>query len=214
MTVVELVVAASISVMVLAAVAVVVIVTASTTRESTVRAGNTREVRGAAEIITTALRVGVRPAGEPAAVLTAKPDEIAFYALLNRTGAAATAALAPTRVRYFWDPTTKCLTQSRIVGAAVTSPPAGGPFWTWTAAPEVRCVMKTTTAPQFSYYNTAQISVGATPVPSLTAGSSGLAGATLPQVNSVQMLITAQNPTNPDVPGSTVLDRVTLSNAL
>ncbi len=212
-TAIEMLVAAMIGSVVLAGVATVMVSTASTARQTAVHTGNSRSVRGAAEVVTTALRVGIRPNGEPSAVVVAKPDEITFYTLINRTGAAATASLPPTLTRYWWDSATSCLNQSRVAGVDVVNPGPTGPFYTWTAAPEVRCVMKTTAKPDFRYFTTAAISVGASVIPDMGAPASGLSAAQLPQVRSVQVQLTARDPADPGVAPSVVLDRVTLSNS-
>lgn len=211
-TAIELVVTAVIGSIVLAGVATVMISTASTARQTSMHTQNSRAVRGAAEAITTALRVGVRPNGEPSAVVVAKPDEVSFYALINRTGAAAGTDLPPTLTRYWWEASTSCLNQSRVAGVAVANPPPSGPFYTWTTTPVVRCVMKTTAPPQFRYFNTPAITVGATVVPDLGAPPSGLTATQRAQVRSVEVQLTANDPATPGIAPARVLDRVTLNN--
>ncbi len=212
LTAIELVVSAAISSIILAGVATVMVATSTLTSNSLTRTANSRAVRAAAETVTTSLRVGTVPTGEPAGVVDARPDEITFYALLNRSGAVANADVAPTRVRYWWDSTTTCLTQTRVVGVAITPVPATGPQWSWTAPAENRCVAKTTTAPEFTYYASSAIAVNGVPVTDLGATAAGLPAATLPVVKSVQVELTIQDPAAPSVTGSSILDRVTLNN--
>lgn len=212
LTVVELLVTALIGSVVLAGVATVMVSVASNSRQTTAHTANSRAVRGAAEVIAAALRVGVRPSGETAAVVVAKPDEVSFYTLINRTGASATTALPPTLTRYWWDAATSCLNQSRVVGVALSSPAPSGPFFSWTGTADVRCVMKTTTAPAFKYYTTAAISSGSTVLPDMGAPAAGLGATERAQVRSVQVLLTARDPADTSVAASVVLDRVTLSN--
>ncbi|MFZ0158442.1 MAG: prepilin-type N-terminal cleavage/methylation domain-containing protein [Kineosporiaceae bacterium] len=212
LTAIELVVAAAIGSIVLAGVATVMVATSRLSNNTLTRTANSRAVRSAAEVVTTSLRVGTRPTGEIAAVVDARPNEVTFYALLNRSGVAATADVAPTRVRYWWDSTTKCLTQTRVVGVAISPTPATGPQWSWTAAAQNRCVAKTTAAPVFTYYASSAISVNGVPIADLGATAAGLPAATLPSVKSVQAQLTVQDPANPTVNGSSILDRVTLNN--
>jgi Tfp pilus assembly protein PilW len=213
LTAVELIVSAMISSIILAGVATVMIATSTLSNATITRTGNSRAVRSAAEVITASLRVGVRPVGEAAAVADARPTEITFYALLNRTGATAVTDVAPTRVRYWWDSTTTCLTQTRVTGVAITPTPAVGPQWSWTGTPSNRCVAKTTTAPTFTYFASSAITTGGVTVADLGATSAGLPAATLPTVRSVQVQLTVKDPANPTVSGSSILDRVTLNNA-
>jgi type II secretory pathway pseudopilin PulG len=208
LTVVELLVTAMIGSVVLAGVATVMVSIASNSRETSVHTANSRAVRGAAEVVAAALRVGIRPSGEASAVV-----EVSLYTLINRTGASATTTLPPTLTRYWWDATTFCLNQSRVTGVALTNPPASGPFYSWTGTADVRCVMKTATAPTFKYYTTSAISAGGTVLPDMGAPAAGLTATERAQVRSVQVLLTARDPVNASVAPSVVLDRVTLSNS-
>jgi type II secretory pathway pseudopilin PulG len=212
LTVVEMLVTAMIGSVVLAGVATVMVSIASTSRQTAIHTSNSRAVRGAAEVVAAALRVGIRPSGEASAVVVAKPDDVSFYTLINRTGASATTALPPTLTRYWWDATTSCLNQSRVTGVALSNPAASGPFYSWTGTPDVRCVMKTSSAPSFTYFTTAALTSGSTVLADMGAPATGLTASERTQVRSVQVLLTARDPDNASVAPAVVLDRVTLSN--
>ncbi len=213
LTSVELLLASAMAITLLTAVATVIIGVTQATRDATVRAGNSRQVRGATEVITASLRVGVRPDGIPAAVVTAKPSEISFYSLMNRTGASPSPTQAPTLVRYWWDSTTKCLMQSRVVGTPLTTPLPSGVRWDWSGTPVQRCAMTTTTPPAFRYFDRPQLTEGGSTVADLGSSSLGLNQATRATIRSVEVSLVAQDPNDTSVNGSTVLDRVTLNNA-
>lgn len=213
LTALELLLAGAMTMVVVAAMTTVLIATTRVTREATVRSENSRELRGVAEVVTASLRVAVRPAGTSAALVTAKPDEVSFYALLNRTGSTATAPVAPTLVRYWWDATSSCLMQSRVVGTALSTPLPSGLAWSWSGTPVQRCAMTTTTPPAFRYFATPELTAGGSPVPDLGSPAGGLDAATRESVRSVEVRLVAQTPDDTSVTGSTVLDRVTLHNA-
>lgn len=213
LTSVELLLASAMAITLLTAVATVVIGVTQATQDATVRAGNSREVRGATEVITASLRVGVRPDGIPAAVVTAKPSEISFYSLMNRTGGTPSPTQAPTLVRYWWDSTSQCLMQSRVVGAPLTTPLPSGVRWDWSGTPVQRCAMSTTTAPTFRYFDRPQLTEGGSTVADLGSNPLGLDQATRAMIRSVEVSLVAKDPGDTSVNGSTVLDRVTLNNA-
>jgi Tfp pilus assembly protein PilW len=212
-TLVETLVAATLASLVLAGVGTVFVGAIRVVRTVSVKTDTGADARIGMEAITRTLRTAVRPKGESAAVLLADTSRVSFYALLNRSGAAQGTDTVPTRLAYSYDGT--CVNETQTPGAAVVGPGPSGPFYTWTGAGVTRCLLRTATAPRFSYFGTAAIATNGTDSPALTVPSGGItATAELRSIQSIQLLLTAADRANPAVAGVEVLGRATLNNVL
>ena len=147
-----------------------------------------------------------------AALASAGDSTVSFYALLNRSGAAQTTDTVPSYVELGWDGT--CLTRRITPGVAVASPPVSGPDYTWTPSGTAVCVARSTTAPVYSYYATAAISVNGTDTTPLALSGGALPSTDLRSVQAVEVRFTVTDPSRPTVPGTPVVSRVTLTNVL
>jgi len=212
MTLVELGVSMLIVSIVLAGVASVFIGVMRSSRRAAVTTSTSADARIATEQITRELRVAVRPKGEQSAIVAATADSVTFYALLNRTGSAATGTVVPGRIRYAYDGT--CVQRTWTPGAEITSPADTGPFYTWTAGSQTRCILRTTVAPQFAYYDSGAVENSATPAVALPGAASGLDLATRQSVRSIEITVSAGSAEEPDVPPAVVLARVTMNNVV
>jgi prepilin-type N-terminal cleavage/methylation domain-containing protein len=175
-------------------------------RERTVTAA---DARIALEAVTRSLRVAVRPDGEATALTLATGSAVTFYSVINRSGT--TADPLPSKVEYSWDGT--CLNEAVTPARALSSPPSGGPFYAWDTGRTSKCLVRTVTAPSFAYFSTPQISSGGVDVSPMTVPVGGLTGTDLGLVQSVQLTLSVRvsaGLTN----GTTVMDRVTLTNVL
>jgi prepilin-type N-terminal cleavage/methylation domain-containing protein len=199
---VELLVAMMVGSILLAGVATVFIGTLRAVRTVNVKTASAADVRLGMESMSRTLRVAVQPAGTDAAVVSATSSSVSFYALLNRTGAAATAQPTPTLVEYAWNGT--CVTEAQTPARTVTSPPATGPFYAWDTGRQSRCVFRTAVAPVFTYYGD-----GVT-----TTALDLTAGATRADIESVQVVLTAKDAANSDVSPVVSTARVTLRNVV
>jgi hypothetical protein len=211
--VVELAVTAAVATIVLAGVATVAVGALSAVRSIAVRTATSADARIAGEAVTRSLRVAVRPKGEQAALVSATTTSVSFYALLNRSGAALTTDAVPSLVELGW--TGSCLTRRITAGVVVTNPASTGPFYTWTPAGTATCLARTTTAPAFAYYASAQISSGGVDTAPLSlASGSSLTATDRRSVQSVQVALSVVDPRYPTVPGAPASFRVTLANVL
>lgn len=172
-----------------------------TTLRSVVTVGTNTSLVADARVVTASLertlRVAVRPSGQPAAIVTATPDSLEFWALLTRQGAGATPAAdavpAPTRVRYGYDG--RCLTQTSN-GSTAT------------------CLARTTTPPVFTYYPTPDDGTAGTPGPAAIPASPAVAAADLARVQAVRVALTLRDPEHPQVTGVPVVVQVALQNVV
>jgi Tfp pilus assembly protein PilW len=159
-------------------------------RAVNVSTASVSDARRAIEAVSRTLRVGYRPSGATAAVVSATSSSLDFYALLNRTGSASSNQLPPTRVRYSWDGT--CLNETQTSAGVATS----------------KCLVRTSVAPAFSYYPSPQLdatALDATPA---------LRNSDLPLVQSVEVTITVKDPTDPKAKSVPEKIRVTLANVV
>lgn len=209
MTLIELLVAMSVGSVVLAGVAAVFVATLRGVTTTNVKASTGADVRVAIEAMTRTIKVAEVPNGEAAAFRSASTNGLAFYALLNRTGTASVAQPVPTLVEYSWSATTKCLSEAQTPGASIVTPNVGGPYYQWLSTATVtRCLLRTTTAPVFTYYPSGDPdSVVALPTGSLSTANLAL-------VRGIGLYITATDPANPGVPGIPAQNRVALENLL
>jgi Tfp pilus assembly protein PilW len=202
MSVIELVVAMMCASIVLAGVAGVFVGVMRVTRVVGVKTATTADGRIALEAMTRSLRVTSRPDGVTAAFTLATPTAVSFYSSLNR---GTTGEPPQTFVEYSWNGT--CLNESQTTAQAVASPPSAGPFYTWPAANKrTKCLVRTTTAPAFSYYDDPLIVSGGTTVASTDPLRKS--------IRSVQVALTVQDAANPAVAGVPLTSRVTLTNVL
>jgi hypothetical protein len=209
---VELAVAAAITSVVLAAVGAVFVGALRTVRTVNSQTSTSADARIGMESITRSLRVAVRPDGLSSALVSATASSLSFYALINRTGVDATATLAPTLVEFSYDGT--CIREAHTPARTLSSPPTGGPFYAWDTGRTEKCLIRTTTAPAFAYYTTPVLASGGTDIAPLTLPGSGLAAATLPTVQSIQITLVVKDAANPSLAGVTNLSRVTLDNVV
>lgn len=209
---VELLVAAAVGSVVLVGVGTVAVGALTASRTIAVRSGIGADSRLAGEALTRSLRTAVRPKGEDAALIAGTATGVRFYALLNRSGAAQTTDAVPSLVELGWDG--GCVTRRITPGVPVPNPSSGGPYWTWTPGGAAVCLVRTTTAPAYSYYAVPVVSSGGvdTAPVALTAGALGTSD--LATVQSVQVALTVVAPNHPEVPGASLLSRVTLTNVL
>lgn len=225
LSLVELLVAMGITAVVLAGLATVFTGTMRATRAMNVRTSATADLRVTTEAMSRSLRVALKPKGTSAALITATSSSLTFYSLINRTGSTTTTTTTgapvvtepqPMKVEYYHDGT--CLNEALTPAQPIVSPPTGGPYYTWpTAQRKVRCLMRTVAAPAFSYFKSGQLvlngtTVAAVAVPSPGAATTPLASADLPQIQSVQVVLSAKNSAT-DV-AATATIRVTLQNVV
>jgi hypothetical protein len=201
-TVVELVVASAVGSLLLAVVATLVIGALRTIDVLTVRSGTVGDARIALEAMSRNIRVAAQPPGASAALVSASPTELSFWALLDRGAPASDAPPTPTFVRYRY--VGNCLTQSLTPApggtVTVTPPAATGP---------AGCLLRTVRPPVFTYYRVGE-PTGASPLPA----SPQLAAADLLQVGSVRVLVQVQDPRRPDVAPLPVTVQVALENVV
>jgi hypothetical protein len=197
--------AGSLGVVVAAATIGVFTASVRTLRGVTVRTAQTADSRIAVNEITRELRVAVPLRNNVAALANATSSEITFYALLDRTGAsrAADADVTPTKVTYTYNNNCIWVTYTPMVlnagsTAWVNSSPVSTP----------KCLLRTTVAPQFSYYSTGVISGGGQIAAPLTSVQ-------WIAVRSIEVTVTANDPTTSGAVAATPLrTRVSLSNVL
>lgn len=183
-------------------------------RTVTVTTSTVPDLRIALEAVTRTLRVAYQPPGMPAsqasALVSATPNALSFYALLNRTGADSTTQPLPTLVEFGWDGT--CFTEALTPARVLSPPPAGGPLYAWDTGRTVSCLLRTTQPPSFTYYAKGAIDVGGATVPPLATPAAGLDLQTRKSVQSVQVAVTG------DVSSGShrlpLLARVTLQNVV
>ena len=181
-------------------------------RTVTVTTSTLPDLRIAVEGVTRTLRVAYQPPGMPAnqasALVTATPTALSFYALLNRTGADSATQPVPMLVEYAWDGT--CFNEAVTPARVLASPPAGGPLYAWDTGRTVRCLLRTTQPPSFTYYPRGAIDVNGAAVAALPTPNAGLDLQTRKTVQSVQVALAG------DVPSAShrlpLLARVTLQN--
>lgn len=209
MTLIELLVAMSVGSVVLAGVAAVFVATLRGVTTTNVKASTGADVRVAIEAMTRTIKVADVPNGETSAFRSASSSGLAFYALLNRSGTASVSQPVPTFVQYSWSSATNCLSEAQTPGTSIVNPNVGGPYYQWLASATVtRCLLRTTTAPVFTYYPTGDPDS----VAALPAGT--LSTANLALVRGVGLYVTATDPANPGIPGIPAQNRVALENLL
>ncbi len=207
LTLVELLVAMFVGSILLAGVATVFTGTLNGVRTTNVKTATGADLRVAIEAMSRTIKVATIPYGQTSAFASASTTSIAFYALLNRTGTTSTAEPIPTLVEYTWNVSPNCLSESLTAGVAIASPAAGGPYYTWpTATKKTKCLLRTTTAPTYTYFTTGSL----TETP-LSAGS-GLSTSDLKAVQSVGLNLVATDPNNSGVTGVPAETRITLEN--
>jgi prepilin-type N-terminal cleavage/methylation domain-containing protein len=226
---VELLIAMAITGVVLAAVGMVFSGSLNAVRRVNVKTSTQADLRAATEAISRSLRVAYQPKGESAAIVSADPYSISFYALMNRsigttTTTTTTGAVVeplPIRVDYAWDSTTNCLNESWTPARTLASPAQFGPFYAWDTGTRTKCLLRTATRPVFSYFTSAQLTTtGGAAVPSIsvaatpTASPGSLALAQRQQVTSVEVDLTATDPANAALDGSDASVRVSLENVM
>jgi hypothetical protein len=201
-TLVELAVASAVGSLLLAVIATLLVGALRTVDVLTVRSGTVGDARIALDALSRNIRVAVQPPGAPAVLVYASPNELSFWALLDRSGAPADAPPAPTYVTYRYDGT--CLTQRLTPAPAgtitVTPPAATGP---------AGCLLRTTRPPVFTYYRLGDPTSAGSPLPA----SPRLSAADLLQVGSVRVQVDVQDPRRRDVAPLPVTVQVALENA-
>jgi prepilin-type N-terminal cleavage/methylation domain-containing protein len=205
MTLVETLVAISITSILLAGVATVFSGTLRGVNAVNVTTATTGTARIAMEAMTRTIRVAILPAtptNQSPAVLSAlssaTTNGLAFYALINRTGSD-TNIPTPTFVQYSWDGT--CINEAQI---PQRTKPDG--TYAWDTGGSTKCLARTSIAPVFSYYT------NGTSITPLTVPPLGLSASSLQTVKSIGLTVTIRDPRNPSVGAVPVTDRVTLVN--
>jgi prepilin-type N-terminal cleavage/methylation domain-containing protein len=188
-SIVELSVAMMIGSLLLAATAAAFIGAMRTVRSVNASTSSVKDARLAMEAMTRTLRVAYKPAGQPAALVSAGPSGVRFWALLNRSGAPALTAPPPTLVDYSYNGT--CVTETQTAGGTTTA----------------KCLVRTSVAPTFTYFNSGADTVGGAPVTALPATPPDLT-----VVRSVQVALTVRTPGDPVATALPVVTRVTLQN--
>jgi hypothetical protein len=200
----EVMIAGTLGVVVAAATVGVFTATVRTLRTVTVRTSETADGRIAMDQLSRELRVAVPLRGGVAALTSATATQLTFSALLDRTGAsaAADATVAPTQVSYTYANSCVWVTYTPMVLNA------GATAWlTSTPVSTPKCLLHTTTAPQFGYFTTGAISAGG----QLTAP---LTSVQWIAVRSIEVTLTANDPNASGVSASELRSRISLSNVL
>jgi Tfp pilus assembly protein PilW len=207
LSVVELVVSMMITSIVLAGVGAVFVGVMRVVRVVSVKTTTTADARIGLEAMTRSLRVTSRPEGVVAAFTSATPTSVSFYSSLNR---GTTGEPPQTLVAYSWNGT--CLNESRTPAQAISSPPIAGPSYTWPSTATVtKCLLRSTTAPQFSYYDDPLISSGGIDSVAMPDTSTQ---ALCKSIRSVQVNVSVQQAGSTDVAGVPVTSRVSLTNVM
>lgn len=170
---VELVVAMSVSSVLLLALGTVLAGTLRGSVSAGQRVTSSSELRSALDTMGRRLRLAVVPSGQPAAFVTATTTSVSFYASLLPAGttgcAGGTTACPPSRVDYTVAP--DCLWETRTVAVSTAS------GWSWDttagAVPVKTCLARQavdTGPPLFTYYAGTDVGAAAlsSPVPDLT----------------------------------------------
>ncbi|MFI7588887.1 type II secretion system protein J [Spongisporangium articulatum] len=189
MTLVELMVAMSITSVLAIAVTALFLGLMRSTSFLNGTMDSTAEARVAAEAISRVLRVAA-PDGATAAITVAKSDTITFTASLDRSNYTSTTPItALTTVTFAYS--NGCLNRTQTVSGVT----------------QTACVMRTTTAPVFSYYTS-----GSSTTP-LTVPAYGLDDATRRSVKSIEVTLTGSKTNSSGRSAiATVSDRVVLTN--
>jgi Tfp pilus assembly protein PilW len=173
----------------LAATAAAFVGTTRAVRTVNASTSSVADARLAMEAMTRTLRVAYKPGGQPAALVSAGPNGVRFWALLNRTGAPTVTAPPPTLVSYAY--TGGCVTETQTLGGTTTT----------------KCLVRTSVAPTFTYFSTGAATVNGAPVAPLPATPPDLTA-----VRSVQVSLTVKSPADPLAAALPVVTRVTLQN--
>lgn len=206
----ELLISMGVFSVVMAAVLAVFVNTIDSVRFVSTKTSTTADARIAMEALTRTIRVAVIPKGEPAALVDAQDGQVAFYSSLNR-GAAQSPA-RPTLVTYRYDPTTSCLLETQVAATTLVPANPAQPF-EWPGLGTTRCLIKTSAAPLFEYFDDGRITGDdGSEVQPLATPSGALPSASLGAVISIQISLSVQAPGAVDVQGTQVRDRVTLAN--
>jgi hypothetical protein len=198
-TLVELAVAGSVGTLLLALVAMLFIGALRTVGNVSARSTSTGDARVALESMSRTIRVAVRPPAADAALVSASPTGLSFWALLDHGGTVTDAAPPPTFVTYSYDGT--CLRQTLTpspAGSLGGTPPAPAPG-------SGSCLLRTTRPPVFSYYPSG---AGASALPA----DPQLATPDLARVGSVKILVEAQDANHGDLGPLPVTVQVALEN--
>jgi Tfp pilus assembly protein PilW len=166
-----------------------------TIRSVDVSTSSVADARLAMETVSRSLRVAYQPPSASAAVVSATPSSLSFWALLNTSGAPSTTEPAPTLVQYSYDG--RCLNQTQTrAGATRTS-----------------CLVRTARAPLFTYYPTGALDAGGAG-PAAIDATPQVRTADLNTIQSVQVAVTVQDPDRPGTVGVPVTVQVTLANVV
>jgi Tfp pilus assembly protein PilW len=204
-TLAELIVAMGMASILLVAIGTIFNATTSGVRTLNTQVSTVADGRIAMEAMIRSMRVAAIPPGtvnETIAVKTATRNSVSFFALLNRTGSAATTTPNPTLVSYSWSSATNCINESRTPQRTAAN---GDVIWDQNTT--TTCLARTTQAPVFAYYIN-----GSTSTPITIPSSGSLTATNRTTVRSIQMSLTIKDPRNPSVKPIQLTDRVTLTN--
>jgi type II secretory pathway pseudopilin PulG len=198
-TLVELGVAGAVGSLLLAAVATLFIGALRTVDGLSVRSVAVGDARIALESMSRTIRVAYRPPAADAALVSASPTGMSFWALLDRSGSPSDTMPAPTFVVYGYDG--QCVTQTLIPspsGSLGGTPPPVPPG-------SASCLLRTSIPPVFTYY---PAGTGASPL----VADPAMAGADLLRVGSVNVEVQVHDPAQGTIPPLPVTVQVTLEN--
>ena len=206
-----------------------------TTSKSAAQQDNTTEVRAALDSMTKTIRTGITPsiglmpppADPPPAFEVATPDSMTFYAYVDTAQGGGTYR-GPSKVRYYLATTAQCGTclYEEVTYAVGTAAP-----YTWPGPPAIsRVLARGLLSPQpravFTYLQGSDVTGLSVPAAyasaatspatqTLVAGAGGaLAELERKRIVGVEIALTADRPAPIDVPRTTMIDRVTIPNAM
>lgn len=210
----ELLVTMALFAVLASAVGGVFIAATSSVRTATTKNATTADARLAMEVLSRTARVAVRPTGQPSALVEARQDALVLFASLDRGAGQDTST--PTRVSFTHDAATGCLNETQVLAQANTASDAATNPLVWPGAGTTRCLIRTTTAPTFDYFDVGTLHDPATGAPAarIEVPATGLDVLARLRVVSVQVSLTVTDPQAPDVAGVVARDRVTLTNVL
>lgn len=222
MSLVEVLVAMSITMLVLIMLGQVVLSSSRSARFTMTKSTTAADARTSIERMAKLLRVATKnyPGKEDdtsrIAFEAASYDSVTFYTAIGADG---TEDPIPTKVRFYRDPTTKCLTEATTLGRKLSPVPASGSPFAWDAAARTRCLVKTATAPSsskplFLYYGSATLNTNGTSPTPLPVTAGVMTRADLDSIKSVEILLSALDPSNVGAEPVQYIDKVALDNLL
>jgi len=215
LTLIEMVVALALSSMLIILLGSVTMTTMRSARFAMTKSQGTAEARSTMERMSRMLRLAVVPTQLTSAFTWASPDAVRFYAAV-KTDTTPNDPL-PTYVEYYWDSTTKCLTEAITPARVITpTPPSGSPY-AWDTGRTTRCMVKLASDPTGStrlltYYGTPLLNSDGTSPTALSAPDTGMTASDQALVQSVEITLSITHPGTADIPPVVSSNKVTLDN--